>query len=77
MKRPWENRYVYGLTADGKVAHIIDARWPLCWSGYTHRLNRSPKPYPVCRNCLRTKRAKELGLLDRVPNLCPRNEELP
>ncbi|KKL58636.1 hypothetical protein LCGC14_2223340, partial [marine sediment metagenome] len=41
--------------------------------------NLSPKPYPVCKNCLRTKRAKELGLLGGTPWLgpMPRNEELP
>ncbi len=61
---PWEKAYVYGRVSDGKAAHIIDARWPLCEFSYkfSFRFNRTPKPYPVCRNCLRTKRAKELGL---------------
>jgi hypothetical protein len=34
---------------------------PLC-GAWVNRLHRTPKPYPVCKNCLRTKRAKELGL---------------
>ena len=65
---PWEKAYVYGRTDTtidiGGVAHILDFGWytdSLCGQhiGY---LNRIPKPYPVCKNCLRTKRAKELGL---------------
>ncbi len=64
MKDPWEKAYVYGRIGGGRVAHIFDARWPLC--EFRVRLgfksNHTPKPYPVCRNCLRTKRAKELGL---------------
>jgi hypothetical protein len=84
MKDPWEKTYVYGrMRRDGKIAHVArtTGAWDtLCDAGLilTH-LNRTPKPYPVCKNCLRTKRAKELGLLDGVPNLRPRlrNEELP
>jgi len=66
MKDPWEKAYVYTRNEYqfSKVAHI----WPvptqeatLCgvWAGEP---NRTPKPYPVCKNCLRTQRAKELGL---------------
>jgi hypothetical protein len=67
MKDPWEKRYVYGRDGyGGKVAHIVDMSFavsgnPLC-GGWFNEANRTPKPYPVCRNCLKTKRAKELGL---------------
>jgi hypothetical protein len=76
---PWEKAYVYGRGHDGQVAHITGGGpLPLCESSYMRYLNRTPKPYPVCKNCLRTKRAKELGLLKRPPNLRPTdNSELP
>ncbi len=80
MNDPWEKAYVYGRGLDGIVAHIcVWANAPICGDLWTPYQNRTPDPYPVCKNCLRTKRAKELGLLDRVPNLrpTPRNEELP
>jgi hypothetical protein len=61
---PWEKAYVYGQShLRSEVAHLADGiYWPLCESAVLYKLNRTPKPYPVCRNCLRTKRAKELGL---------------
>ena len=70
MTDPWEKAYVYGrseTTADIRgVAHIV--LWGPAWFQdsfcgiYVSQFNHIPKPYPVCRNCLRTKRAKELGL---------------
>ena len=84
MKDPWDKPYVYGLyLRQASVAHIAVRQYSLCHpyrDSLTPRMlyqNRTPDPYPVCRNCLRTKRAKELGLLDGVPNLVPRNEDLP
>ncbi|KKM91574.1 hypothetical protein LCGC14_1227120 [marine sediment metagenome] len=65
MDDPWEKAYVYARPAKTGPAHIQQAEQslPLCGAYYDGaRLNRTPKPYPVCRNCLRTKRAKELGL---------------
>jgi hypothetical protein len=63
MKDPWEKAYVYGRGVRGRVAHIIEGRvYPLCWGVPVRHLSRTPDPYPVCKNCLRTKRAKELGL---------------
>ena len=70
MKDPWEKAYVYGRSwtvIDIKgVAHITEYRGflqnALCGVGM-YELSRTPKPYPVCRNCLRTKRAKELGVV--------------
>jgi hypothetical protein len=65
MKDPWEKAYVYSRTeyVFSKVVHIAPMNWEdtLCgiWTG---ELNSSPKPYPVCKNCLRSKRAKELEL---------------
>lgn len=72
MKDPWEKAYVYGRKVDiykqlphGKIAHIVVygkfVDDTLCGMAVGH-FNRTPKPYPVCKNCLRTKRAKELGL---------------
>jgi hypothetical protein len=72
MKDPWEKAYVYGRTEDiygqrsnGKVAHIVMFNKfvddTLC-GAVAARFSRTAKPYPVCKNCLRTKRAKELGL---------------
>ena len=64
MDDPWEKAYVYGrLAYRGTVAHIVV--WPdgiLCIPVYPSFQNHTPKPYPICKNCLRTKRAKELGL---------------
>ncbi len=63
MKDPWEQAYVYGRLAGGRVAHIL--LWPngaLCELFWPPKINHTPKPYPVCKKCLRTKRAKELGL---------------
>ena len=68
MKDPWENRYEYahyrGFTnrMSGRVAHIVDSDDVSLCAVLVNRFNRTPKPYPVCKNCLRTKRAKELGL---------------
>ena len=66
MKDPWEKAYVYTRNeyVFSTVAHILVVGWmvdTLCgiWAG---EQNHTPKPYPVCKNCLRTKRAKELGL---------------
>jgi len=72
MKDPWDKAYVYGRKVDiyhhlthGKIAHIVVygayVDDTLCGMAVGH-FNLSPKPYPVCKNCLRTKRAKELGL---------------
>jgi hypothetical protein len=67
MKDPWEKAYVYGHDGyGGTVAHIMDVVFgigetPLCGS-WINRLNHTAKPYPVCKNCLKTKRSKELGL---------------
>jgi hypothetical protein len=65
MKDPWGKAYVYGYDNSyshvGRVAHISTWWGALC-GNYINRVNRTPKPYPVCKNCLRTKRAKELGL---------------
>ncbi len=70
MKDPWEKAYVYGRVDTaidtGSAAHILE--WGPAWfqpalcGADLSVLSRTPKPYPVCRNCLRTKRAKELGL---------------
>ncbi len=62
---PWEKAYMYGRRfRSAKVAHIM--LWHsgvLCdSSAYYSPPNHTPDPYPVCRNCLKTKRAKELGL---------------
>ncbi len=63
MVDPWEKAYVYGRRDDGQVAHITEGGiWAICESNYLGLLSRTPHPYPVCRRCLRTKRAKELGL---------------
>ena len=63
MKDPWEKAYVYGRGYGGKVAHIKVGRyWVLCEMWVDNFVNHTPDPYPVCKNCLRTKRAKELGL---------------
>ncbi len=64
MDDPWEKAYVYGRTEGGKVSHIISGELEfVCdpWHLPFH-VNHTPKPYPVCKNCLKTKRAKELGL---------------
>ncbi len=67
MNDPWEKAYVYGKAWRGsKIAHIVAFRWwdaakALCGRNTLHQ-NHTPDPYPVCKNCLRTKRAKELGL---------------
>lgn len=64
---PWENSYVYGhyqgysSKEHGRVAHILSQGNCLC-DIYCNRWSATPNPYPVCKNCLRTKRAKELGL---------------
>lgn len=64
MKDPWEKAYAYTRNSyGGTVAHVA-AWWrdeALCKTWVNH-YNRTPKPYRVCKNCLRTKRAKELGL---------------
>ena len=66
MVDPWEKAYVYGVFWwDSTVAHIApDERLTVraCCGVTVNRFHHTPKPYPVCRNCLRTKRAKELGL---------------
>jgi hypothetical protein len=67
MVDPWERAYVYGRTWwYSKAAHVVALdSWgnekALCGADIVSR-NRTHKPYPVCKNCLRTKRAKELGL---------------
>ena len=66
MKDPWEKAYVYSRNeyALSEIAHIVVFAWDqytLCGIS-TGEFNHTPKPYPVCKNCLRTKRAKELGL---------------
>jgi hypothetical protein len=65
MKDPWEKAYVYGRQRGPLITavHIVDAysNQSLCGL-WCVALNRTPKPYPVCKNCLKTKRAKELGL---------------
>ena len=62
MDDPWEKAYVYARATGGKVAHIkTGSFWALC-EMWTEEVSHTPKPYPVCKNCLRTKRAKELGL---------------
>jgi len=65
MKDPWEKAYVYGRISpfDQTVAHVRDGgTYALCGEMLTMKYSRTPKPYPICKNCLRTKRAKELGL---------------
>ena len=68
MNDPWEKAYVYGrlLWSDTKMAHIVVFHHYQPFSALCgvdiRRVSRIPKPYPVCKNCLRTKRAKELGL---------------
>ncbi len=64
MKDPWEKAYVYGRSSSrAQVVHVLASRWPLCdIDVWCPSQNRTAKPYPVCKNCLRTKRAKELGL---------------
>ena len=71
MVDPWEKAYVYGVFWWGStVAHIAPDGWLDAWRNtdraycgvIVNRFNRTPDPYPVCKNCLRTKRAKELGL---------------
>ena len=65
MTDPWEKAYVYGRSERGTLAHILIWGWyanSLCGLDSIGYLNHTPKPYPVCKNCLRTKRAKELGL---------------
>ena len=67
MKEPWEKAYVYGrIWLRAKTAHIVPNRFyqpPTSLCGLaTLQQSRTPKPYPVCKNCLGTKRAKELGL---------------
>ncbi|KKN75258.1 hypothetical protein LCGC14_0382570 [marine sediment metagenome] len=62
MKDPWEKAYAYGRNYEHMVAHIVDRAFTLCGASVTPRDNHTPDPYPVCKNCLRTKRAKELGL---------------
>lgn len=78
MDEPWAKAYVYGLDINMPVAHIVDFRMSLCGNNIVRR-NRTPDPYPVCKNCLRTKRAKEMGVFGGKPNLRPMlpNEELP
>jgi hypothetical protein len=70
MKDPWEKAYVYGRAESAidirGVAHILEwgPNWfqpSLCGVDIA-RLSHAPKPYPVCQNCLGTKRAEELGL---------------
>lgn len=65
MKGRWEKAYLYGRIWSGAtMAHVVIGaafRSTLCGQWAIHT-NRDPKPYPVCRNCLKTKRAKELGL---------------
>ena len=67
MKDSWGKTYLYGRDSySGTVAHIVDVRFSLGGDGlcgaWLNKMNCTPKPYPICRNCLRTKRAKELGL---------------
>jgi hypothetical protein len=68
MKDPWQKGYVYArVWWNTKIAHVVGADWEdtdkaLCGTDTVWR-NRTPKPYPVCKNCLRTKRAKELGVV--------------
>ncbi len=69
MKDPWEKAYVYGRAQTShKAVHILDSQWhqwtrryALCGAGIDD-VSQTSKPYPVCKNCLKTKRAKELGL---------------
>ncbi len=80
---PWKKAYAYGLMWSWfKTAHVVgfsyDQPYDALCGIRIRQINRTPKPYPTCKNCLRTKRAKELGLLDRTPNLWPvANSELP
>lgn len=57
--------YLYGRIWPGaKIAHVTIGttfRTTLCGQWAIHT-SRDPDPYPVCKNCLRTKRAKELGV---------------
>ena len=69
MNDPWEKAFVYGhyrgftRRMSGRVAHVVegDVDVALC-EILVNQFNATPKTYPVCKNCLRTKRAKELGL---------------
>ena len=69
---PWEKAYVYGRVWGGgpRVAHIVMFRFPygyprppvgLCLMEVEY-LSPSAEPYRICAACLRTERAKELGL---------------
>jgi hypothetical protein len=62
---PWEKAYVYGRYEGwgycSRVAHVIQVYRALCGEAINQH-SQTPNPYPICRNCLRTKRAKELGL---------------
>ncbi len=67
MKDSWAKAFVYGRGFRGLVAHIVDGY--MTWGGIqalcmmdVDEWNTRSNPYPVCKNCLRTKRAKELGL---------------
>ncbi len=63
MNDPWEKAYVYGRDYGVKVAHVTDdTYYGFCGQVLTAKRSVTPKPYPVCKNCLRTKRAEELGL---------------
>jgi hypothetical protein len=61
----WRDAYIYGVSFWHSYAvHVTADEWAhksLCGVELT-RYNRIPGGYPVCKNCLRTKRAKELGL---------------
>ena len=65
MSDPWEKAYAYGRIGpfSPTVAHVREGDfYGLCGEMLTPKSNRIPDPYPVCQNCLKTKRAKELGL---------------
>jgi hypothetical protein len=70
MSDPWEKAYVYGRMRGGgpRVAHIVSGQLPYQFRPHAlclmqpHHLSRVPKPYGICKPCLKTKRAKELGL---------------
>ena len=68
---PWDKAYVYGRAwSNAKTAHILEPPYfysqTSWWGAFCNErvryLNHTPDPYPVCKSCLRTKRAKELGL---------------
>jgi hypothetical protein len=65
MKDPWEKAYAYArqLGLESTIAHIVERFYGSSLCGLPCvGLNRTAKPYPVCKNCLNAKRAKELGL---------------